>query len=170
LFCEYYQTVTRCLLAGIFAAILLVPGLAARQAPPGWLGQWTLNVEKSVYNPGPPPYRRGTFTVQPHGDLVRVVYDLVRPRGGVTHMEWTGRFDGQDYPVHGVEAVVTNAYRRVGDRAFDVVVKLDGRVTATSRVTLSADGRTMTTETVGRNAQGNEVTTTTVYEKSTSRD
>ena len=146
-------------------AVILQPGPAAGQVPPEWLGRWTLNVEKSVYNPGPPPYKRGTFTVEPHGDQVRVTYDLVRPRGGITHMEWTGRFDGDDYPVHGVEAVVTNAYRRIDDRTFDVVVKLNGRTTATSRVRISPGGKTMTTVTAGRNAQGQEVTTTTVYEK-----
>jgi hypothetical protein len=152
--------------AALILSTLVLPRIAAGQTPPAWLGTWTLNVEKSVYNPGPPPYKRGSFTVTPYGDQVRITYDLVRPRGGVTHLEWTGSFDGRDYPVHGVEALVTNAYRRVDDRAFDVVVKLDGLVTATSRVTLSSDGRTMTTVTAGTNAQGQEVTTRTVYEKS----
>jgi hypothetical protein len=46
-----------------------------------------------------------------------------------------------------------------------VILKIDGRVAAKSRVTLSPDGHTMTTVTTGRNAQGAEVTTTTVYEK-----
>jgi hypothetical protein len=29
-----------------------------------------------------------------------------------------GKFDGTDYPVQGVEVVVTNAYRRVDDRTW----------------------------------------------------
>ena len=33
------------------------------------------------------------------GDGIKVVYDMVRPRGGVTHMEWTGKLDGMDYAV-----------------------------------------------------------------------
>ena len=35
------------------------------------------------------------------------------------HLEWTGKFDGNDYPVQGVEVVLTNAYRRVDDRTYD---------------------------------------------------
>jgi hypothetical protein len=156
---------TSLIVASIIGA-LATPRMASAQVPPAWLGTWTLNVGKSTYVPGPPPYRRGTFAVRAQGDEVTVVYDLVRPRGGVTHMEWTGRFDGRDYPVQGVEAVVTNAYVRLDDRTYDIVVKLDGRVTATSRVVLSADGRTMTTTTEGRNAEGLRVRTITLYEKS----
>ena len=65
---------------------------------------------------------------------------MVRPRGGVTHLEWTGQFDGRDYPVQGVEEFVTYAYQRIDDRTYDVITKLDGRPAATSRAVLSADG------------------------------
>lgn len=90
---------------------------------------------------------------------------MVRPRGGVTHLEWTGRFDGQDYAVQGVEESVTYAYRQVDARTYDVVTKVDGRVAATSRAVLSADGRSITTTTAGRNGRGEPVATITVYEK-----
>jgi hypothetical protein len=132
---------------------------------PEWLGLWRLNLERSTYRPGPAPYRRATYRIEPHGGGVRVVYDLVRPRGGVTHLEWTGRFDGRDYPVQGVEELVTYAYRRIDDRTYDVVTKVDGRAAATSRAVLSADGRSITTTTAGRDSRSVDVTTITVYEK-----
>jgi hypothetical protein len=132
---------------------------------PEWLGLWRLNLERSTYRPGPAPYRRATYRIEPHGGGVRVVYDMVRPRGGVTHLEWTGRFDGRDYPVQGVEEFVTYAYRRIDDRTYDVVTKVDGRAAATSRAVLSADGRSITTTTAGRDSRGVDVTTITVYEK-----
>ena len=146
-------------------AAVIVAALALSAAE-GWFGTWELNLEKSIYNPGPAPYKRASYRIEPLKDGVKVVYDMVRPRGGVTHMEWTGRLDGMDYAVQGVEEYVTNAYREVSDREWDVVLKVDGRVAATSRITLSADGNTMTTVTSGRNAQGAEVKTTTVYERS----
>jgi hypothetical protein len=96
---------------------------------------------------------------------VHVVYQLVRPRGGVAHLEWTGRFDGRDYPVHGVEEVVSYAYRPAGPRAYDIVTKLDGRASAVSRAELSPDGRSITTRTSGTDASGRFVTTVTVYVK-----
>lgn len=155
----------------IRATVVLVIALMTSSVPadtqldPGWFGLWRLNLERSTYRPGPPPYRRATYRIEPYANGIRVVYDMVRPRGGVTHLEWTGLFDGRDYPVQGVEEVVTYAYRRIDDRTYDVVTKLDGRTAATSRAVLSADGRSITTTTAGRDSRGMDVTTITVYEK-----
>lgn len=143
---------------------IALPRLLAGQTQ-AWFGTWTLNPEKSSYDPGPPPYTRSTFTIDPRGDGVRVTYDMVRPRGGLTHLEWDGRFDGREYPVQGVEELVTYAYNRIDDRTYDIVTRLDGRVAATSRAVLSEDGKTITTTTTGRDFQGRQVTTVTVYER-----
>ena len=72
-----------------------------------------------------------------------------------------GKFDGADYPVQGVEIVVTNAYRRVDDRTFEIVQKVDGEVSVTARMTVSPDGKTLTSVTFAQNGQ----TTTTVFER-----
>jgi hypothetical protein len=152
------------LLTAMMIAGLATPRTAAAQDAE-WHGTWRLNLERSTYDPGPPPYTRASFTIAPHQDGVRVTYDMVRPRGGITHLEWDGRFDGRDYPVQGVEEYVTYAYHRIDNRTYDVVTKLDGRPVAASRTTLSADGRTITTVTEGTNAQGLKVTTITVYER-----
>ena len=138
---------------------------SAAEFHPEWLGSWRLNLDRSTYRPGPAPYRRATYRIEPHDGGVRVVYDMVRPRGGVTHLEWTGQFDGRDYPVQGVEEFVTYAYRRIDDRTYDVVTKVDGRTAATSRAVLAPDGRSITTTTAGRDSRGVDVTTVTVYEK-----
>jgi hypothetical protein len=98
-------------------------------------------------------------------DNVRFSYDFVHLRGGVQHMEWTGLFDGRDYMVQGADENVTYAYKRIDDRTYEIVAKLDARITAVASVTLSPDGRTLTTVTRGKNARGQEVTNTTVYEK-----
>ena len=79
--------------------------------------------------------------------------------------EWRGKADGRDYPVAGVEVVVTAAYTRVDDRTFSVIQKLDGRVSATGKLVLSPDGKTLTALTTSPNAQGQDVTTTTVYDR-----
>jgi hypothetical protein len=93
-----------------------------------------------------------------------VIYDMVGERGGVTHWEWTGKLDGQDYPVLGNEEVVTNAYTRVGDNAYEVVNKVNGRPTSTTRIAISADGKVMTV--VSKvSAQGQSVVNTAIYEK-----
>jgi hypothetical protein len=132
-----------------------------------WFGTWTLNVAKSVYVPGPAPYTRSQYVIEPWNDGVKVTYDMVHPRGGTTHLEWIGKFDGQPYQLQGVDEYVTYAYRRIDDRTFEVSVRIDDRLAATSKVTLSADAKTMTTTTAGRDASGRASTTTTVYERAT---
>jgi hypothetical protein len=136
-----------------------------RQGLDAWFGTWTLNVAKSVYVPGPPPYKRARYVIEPWNDGLKVTYDMVHPRGGTTHLEWIGKFDGQPYQLQGVDEYVTYAYHRVDDRTYEVMVRIDDRTAAVSKVTLSADGQTMTTTTTGRDATGRAVTTTTVYEK-----
>jgi hypothetical protein len=94
------------------------------------------------------------------GGEITIVDEMVRNRGGITHLEWTGKFDGTDYPVQGVELVLTNAYRRVDDHSYELIQKIDGAVVATSRLTLSPDGRTITTVNASKTASA-----TTIYEK-----
>ena len=147
--------------------LAFLSAVPAAQTPvgPEWLGEWRLNVGKSVYDPGPAPYRRGRMEVTMVGDQVRFAYDLVLPRGGVQHMEWTGRFDGNDYMVQGIDDYVTYAYTAIDARTFSVVTKVDQRTVAVTTVTMSEDGRTLTSVTGGRNARGEEIVNTTVYEK-----
>lgn len=90
---------------------------------------------------------RGTWKVAPAGDRVKMIYDLVGTRGGVTHMEWTGKFDGADYALQGADAVVTYAYTPVDEWTLDLIVKVDGNISTRGRLTLSADGRSLTSNT-----------------------
>jgi hypothetical protein len=147
-------------------ALLLWCSALPSAEPSEWFGTWSLNLAKSVYKSGTPPYRRATMKVQPlDGDRVRFSYDFVYPRGGLQHVEWDGRFDGRDYMVQGADEYVTYAYRQTGARTYEITAKLDSRVTAVATVTMSSDGRTLTTTTRGGNARGQEMTNTTVYEK-----
>ena len=135
------------------------------QAPPPWLGTWKLNLEKSRNSSEPPRYRRATCRIDAWEDGIKVTYDMVGIRGGVTHMEWAGKFDGKDYPMQGVDNVLTNAYRRIDDHSYEIVVKVDGNLVATSHVVVSPDGETLhvtTEESVGR---GQSRSSTSVYER-----
>lgn len=144
-------------------ALMLPSGLLA-QASPDWFGTWHLDIARSTFI-GPTPYARGTWAVERRdGDGVFMVYHQVGVRGGVTHMEWTGRFDGADHRMHGPDALVTYAYAFVDEHTLDLVVKVDGRPAATSRVVLAPDGQTVTATTENSTARG-VVTTTTTYAK-----
>ena len=88
---------------------------------------------------------------------------MVRRRGGITHMEWSGRFDGRDYPVQGVDYVLTNAYKQISDRGYQIIVRVDGREAAIASAVVSADRSRMTVDTVERNGRGQTVNTRAVY-------
>ena len=78
-------------------------------------------------------------------------------------MEWSGAFDGRDYPVQGVDYVLTNSYRQLSDRSYQIVVRVDGRDAAVATATVSPDGKTMTVDTVERGAQGKEIKSRATY-------
>jgi len=78
-------------------------------------------------------------------------------------MEWSGRFDGKDYAVQGVDYVLTNAYRRLSDRSYEIVVKVDGRAAAVATAVVSADGGTLNVDTREQDENGRTVTTTARY-------
>jgi len=118
-----------------------------------WLGTWKLTKPDARY-------KRVITRIEPWEDGIRVTYDMVGTRGGVTHMEWTGKFDGKDYPVEGVDYVLTNAYKLINDHSYEIVIKVDGSVAATARVEVSPDGRTLTTVTSQKSG-----TSTTIYDK-----
>jgi glutamate dehydrogenase/leucine dehydrogenase len=90
---------------------------------------------------------------------------MVRSRGGNQHVEWSGRFDGRDYPVQGVGYVLTNAYRQLSERSYEIVVKVDDRAAAVATAKVSPDGRTLDVETKERDAKGRTVTTTATYRR-----
>jgi hypothetical protein len=153
-------------LFALAAIIALCPPaiFVARQVEGPWAGTWRLNPGKSTPAPNS-PYRRITSKISIWENGLKVTYDMVGTRGGVTHLEWSGRFDGKDYAVQGVDYVMTNAYSRIDDRSYSIVVKQDGQVTSTVKVTVSADGRTLTAITSGKNAQGQDASTTAVYDR-----
>ena len=145
----------------VVASIVATPS-AQQQAP--WFGTWQqVPPSKPWFDPW--PYQKVTLRIEPSDDGLHVVYDMVRRRGGVQHMEWSGRFDGKEHPVQGVDYVLTNAYRQLSDRGYEIVVRVDGSQAAVATATVSADGKTMTVNTVEKDARGQTVKTTAAYRR-----
>jgi len=146
-------------------ALAALPAVAQVPPPEPWLGTWKLRLPNSDTNAGAPRYKRVTSRIEPWEGGLKVTYEMVGIRGGVTHMEWTGKFDGKDYPLQGVDAVTTHAYRRIDDRSYEIVIKNDGVLQSTARVVVPGDGKTLQVVTEGRNAGGQIVKSTAVYER-----
>jgi hypothetical protein len=106
------------------------------------MGTWKLNEAKSKLSPGLP--KNTTVVIEAAGDQVKVTVDGVDADGKPTHNEWTGKFDGKDYPVTGDPSSDARSYKQVDDRTLGLTVKKDGKTTMSGQIVVSADGKTRT--------------------------
>ena len=127
------------------------------------LGTWKLNESKSKIGAGAP--KNDTVIYEASGDNMKVTIEGTAPDGSKTRMEWTGKFDGKDYPSTGGPNEDMRSYKQVNDRTLEVVSKKDGKVVLTARVVVSTDGKTRTVMIKGTGAQGKKFTSTAVYDK-----
>lgn len=142
-------------------------GLSAQaKSQDPWIGTWKGNLEKSTYSPGPKPKVPATVTIEKAGDSMKTTIVATDPQGKPTRSETVWMLDGKDNPVKGGPAPnMTAAYKRIDDRTFEVMGKVDGKPTMTTRVTISADGKTMTATQTGTNVDGQPVKNVIVAEK-----
>jgi hypothetical protein len=127
------------------------------------MGTWKLNDAKSKFAPGAP--KNHTVVYEAAGDDVKVTVDGTGSDGKPTHNEWTGKFDGKDYPVTGDASSDSRSYKKVDDRTLELTVKKDGKVTTTGSIAVSADGKSRTVSTSGTDSKGKKVKNTAVYDK-----
>jgi hypothetical protein len=95
------------ILAASFAAVVVC--FAADVS----MGTWKLNEAKSKISPG--AGKNTKVVIAAAGDSVKVIVDGVGPDGKPAHNEWTGKFDGKDYPLTGDPASDMRAYKSVDD-------------------------------------------------------
>lgn len=147
----------------LLTMVLCLVGLGLSFAQNPYMGTWKLNDAKSKIPAGAP--KNNTVVYEAAGDNTKVTVDGVDGEGKPTHNEWTGKFDGKDYPLTGDPASNARSYKKMDDRTMDFANKKDGKVTVTGRLTVSADGKTRTVTVTGTDANGKKVTYTSVYDK-----
>ena len=131
------------------------------QAPQ--MGTWKLDEAKSKV---PANYmKNSTVTYEADGDNVKVTTEGVDAKGNPMRTEWTGKFDGKDYPLTGDPTADSRAYKLVNDNTLTLENKKDGKAITSGRITVSADGKTRTLKVTGPDATGKKVTSTAVYDK-----
>jgi hypothetical protein len=127
------------------------------------MGTWKLNEAKSKIGPGAP--KNNTVVYEAAGDNVKVTIDGTDRDAKPTHTEWTGKFDGKDYPVTGDPNSDARSVTKIDDSTFGFNVKKAGKVTASGRIVVSADGKSRTVTTSGTDSKGNKQKSTAVYDK-----
>jgi hypothetical protein len=126
------------------------------------MGTWKLNDAKSKFAG---KARNQTVVYEAAGDQTKVTVDGVDEDGNAVHNEWTGKFDGKDYPVTGDSNADTRSYRRINANTLMLKNKKGGKVTLTGRIVVSNGGKTRTVTTTSTNSQKKKVTNVAVYDK-----
>ena len=126
------------------------------------MGTWKLNEAKSKFST---KSRNNTVVYMAMGDNVMVTIDGLDADGKPAHTEWTGKFDGKDYPVTGDPTSDTRAYTAVNDNTLTFAGKKAGKVTISGKIVVSADGKTRTVTSAVTDAAGKKLKATAVYDK-----
>ena len=147
---------------GLTLAFAFLAAAACLAADPQ-MGTWKLNEAKSKFTPGTSKFN--TVTFKSMFGQVKATQDGVSADGKPIHVEWSGKFDGKDYPVTGDPNGDTRAYAKVNDRTLHVTVKKNGKVTATAHTVVSADGKTRTATVSGTTSKGKKFKNVVVYDK-----
>ena len=127
------------------------------------MGTWKLNESKSKIPAG--ATKNNTVVYEAAGDSVKVSVDGVDGQGKAFHSEWTGKFDGKDYPVTGDPAGDTRAYKQVSDHKLELTNKKGGKVTSTGTGVVSPDGKTRTLTVDATDPAGKKMHYTAVFDK-----
>ena len=144
-------------------AMLFAAASACVAADDPNMGTWKLNEAKSKYSPGAP--KNTSVVYEAAGDSVKVTVDGVGADGKPTHNEWTGKFDGKDYPLTGDPTADTRSYKKIDTRTMELTNKKGGKPVVTGKITVSADDKSRTVAVSGTDASGKKVTSTAVYDK-----
>ena len=127
------------------------------------IGTWKLNEAKSNIPAEMPKFDTVTYTAD--GDNVKVTTSGIGRDGQPTRSEWTGKFDGKDYPTTGDASSDMRSYRMVNDRTLTLMVKKDGKTVSTGRIVVASDGKTRTVTLRGTGTSDKELTETAFYDK-----
>jgi len=127
------------------------------------MGTWKLNEGKSKIAPG--TTKNSTVVYEAAGDNVKVTIDGTGADGKPTHNEWTGKFDGKDYPVTGDSPDDARSVKSVNDHTLTATLRKAGKVVGTAKIVVAPDGKSRTVTVTQTDASGKKETSTAYYDK-----
>ena len=127
-------------------------------------GTWKMDPAKSKYDPGPAA-KSITVKIASDADNIKLSSDGIDAAGNPTHVEYTAKYDGKDYPITGAPNADTVAIERIDPNTLQTTVKKAGQVVMTIRTVLSDNGKTRTSTFKGKDAEGHDVNNVVVYDK-----
>ena len=107
------------------------------------LGHWNLVVERSIYDPGPPP-RSQRRSYELHPDGVRTTIVTYDPAGQRSQVIYIAAYDAMEYPLVGTTNADALALVRLDPLLAEGTVSHAGSPVAYARRVISDDGQLMT--------------------------
>ena len=161
----------------VWSSVLLAQGPARVEL---LIGMWKQNMEKSTFDPGPPP-AKGSGAVRQYaagddGAIVAITM-TISPEGlpslGAIS---AANYDGREYAQHTLATLASSlgshigpkvdrtiSYKPIDPYTVEIVQKQDGKVVSESTRTISRDGKTMTERFA--TLQGQRAANVLVFEK-----
>jgi hypothetical protein len=146
----------------VLTLALCFVGAGVCLATDAFTGTWKLNEANSKLGGGP---KNNLVVYKAAGENVKITVDGVDNAGKPTHSEWTGKFDGKDYPVTGDPNSDVRSYTKIDERTLEFKNKKGDKVTIAGRVVVAADGKSRTVTVNGTDSKGKKFTSTSVYDK-----
>jgi len=142
---------------------LCFAGTALSFAQSPQMGTWKLDEAKSKVPAG--MVKNSTVIYAADGDNIKVTTDGTGGDGKPMHTEWTGKFDGKDYPITGDPSLDSRSYKMINERTLELTNKKDGKETSSGKVEVAKDGKTRTLHVTGTDPSGKKVSGVSMYAK-----
>ncbi len=127
------------------------------------IGSWKLNEANSKFIPGFAKNLTVVYSVA--GDKIKCTIDGFDGQGKPLHTEWTGKFDGEYYPLSGDPKGEMRAYKKVNEREMQEVTEKDSNVTGMNRIVVFADGKSRSVITNLTDREGDKMTNVAIYDR-----
>jgi len=99
------------------------------------------------------------------GGNIKCTKDGVDGQGKPLHTEWTGKFDGEYYPLTGDRSGDKRAYEKVNEREILEITQKDGSVTGKNRAVVFNKGKSFSVITSQADREGEKVYNVAIYDK-----
>jgi len=167
------------LLGVVVASCVFAGAVGAQTSDDPIIGVWELNVERSVFSPGPrPPADLVTiYQFAPGEDgFIRFTLTSTNAQGMPVFQLGVFKVDGQQHPVHnqntlgtfmvtGQQSNLTRSYRRIDERTTEFTTFNDGVGGIPSVRSVSPDGQTYVNRIQGTNAQGVAINNVQLFDR-----
>src|SRR3989475_11753438 len=140
----------------VFATTLLFVALALSliaRAADQHSGTWKMNAAKSKYSPGPTP-KSITVKIDSDGDNIKLNSEGIDAAGNPTHVEYTAKYDGKDYPITGLPNADTIAIERLDATTSRSTIKKGDQTAMNVTSKISKRGKSTTSTFRGKDGQG----------------